>query len=194
LARENRASVRERQRRLQAVTKPAKHLCEALAALDHGDFFWLAIQIAAHETGKSLIGLTQSDIAPARERLHSVEGWARELAEASRDLSESLGEGRGRPKATTPYLVMYDLEAIFEFVTCTTAERRVRSEDHHEYGKEYGPFWDFVQPIWVIIFGSQAGLSAAVRNWALARKKFEETSAVIANIGLRHPEWGIFSK
>ena len=194
LARENRASVRERQRRLLAVAKRAAHLCEALAALDHGDSFWLAIRIATHKTGKSLVRLAQSDIAQARERLHSAEGWARELAEAPPDLSESQGEGRGRPRAITTYLVMYDLEALFEFVTCTTAGRRVRSEDHSEYGKEYGPFWDFVKPIWIMIFGSQAGLSAAVKNWALARTKFEETSAVIANIGLRHPEWGIFSK
>jgi hypothetical protein len=191
LYRENPANVRERQSRLQAVASRAEDLCEALAALDRQATFWLAMQSATHETGKSFVRLNQSDVTQARERLQSVENWARKLAEASRDLSESQAKGRGRPRAIIPYLVMFDLEAIFEFVTGTRAERRVRGEDHHEHGKEYGPFWDFVQPIWGMIFGSHAGLSAAMKNWSSARNKFGDTSAILANIAFRHPEWRI---
>jgi hypothetical protein len=31
-----------------------------------------------------------------------------------------------------------------------------------------------------------------MKNWADARGKFGEKSPLIANIGLRHPTWGIF--
>jgi hypothetical protein len=101
LYRENPANVRERQSRLQAVASRAEDLCEALAALDRQAALWLAMQSAIHETGKSFVRLNQSDVTQARERLQSVEEWARELAEASRDLSESQTKRRGRPRAIT---------------------------------------------------------------------------------------------
>jgi hypothetical protein len=36
------------------------------------------------------------------------------------------------------------------------------------------------------------GLSAALKNWADGKKKFADGSPVMANIALRHPEWGLF--
>jgi hypothetical protein len=190
---ESRATIRARQKRLRAVARYGEKLFEALVTLDDSSSsFELAIELAIHQTGKSLLGLTQSDIAQARERLSWGEQWLRGLAEACGHSADAQPVRRGRPTDVLPYLVMLDLEAIFEFVTGTRAERRVRGEDHPDYGKEYGPFWDFVRPTWMMIFGSNAGLSAAMKDWSLARNKFGEVSAIIANIAMRRPEWRIF--
>jgi hypothetical protein len=58
-----------------------------------------------------------------------------------------------------------------------------------------GPFWDFAKTIWPLVFRNGThGLSAAMKNWADARKRFGEESALMANIALRHPTWGLFTR
>jgi hypothetical protein len=193
LRRESSAMFRARQKRRQAVARCAKNLYEAISNLDDTDVFGLALDIAVRKTGSTVLQVDQSEITTAQERLTWAERWLPELADAYGPSQRQAGT-RGRPRNIVSYLVMLDLEAIFEFVYDTSAERRVHREDHPEYGKEYGPFWDFVQPIWTLVFGSNARLSAAMKAWSLARNEFGETSPIIANIALRHPEWRIFEK
>jgi hypothetical protein len=58
---------------------------------------------------------------------------------------------------------------------------------------EIGPFFRFASALWPAIFGNgTVGLPAAMKNWASARKHYDERSALIANMALRHPEWGLF--
>jgi hypothetical protein len=87
------------------------------------------------------------------------------------------------------YLVIGDIAVIFEWLTNTKATRQVDRDS----SRDTGPFWRFAETIWPVVFRNGAyGLSSAMKNWAKARKKFQEESMVIANIALRHPTWGVF--
>lgn len=89
------------------------------------------------------------------------------------------------------YLVLQDLAAIYEWATSQRAGRRVRTDIGIDAGKTYGPFWDFASTAWPIIFGSARGLDNALKTWAKAKKRFNESSPIIWNLDLRHPEWRI---
>jgi len=97
--------------------------------------------------------------------------------------------GPGQPKKILPYLVLKDVAAIFEWYTGSKATRRV----DRNTGEGIGPFWQFASALWPILFGNDTeGLPAAMKNWASWRSRFDEISALIANIDLRHPTWGVF--
>lgn len=110
------------------------------------------------------------------------------------DARSSIARTRGRPPAVAHYLIMMDLAAIFEYLTRKRATRLVRGGDHFAHGAEYGPFWDFAQATWTAIFKSTDGLKSVMRNWAVARARYGEASPLIANMHLRHSEWGLFGK
>jgi hypothetical protein len=94
--------------------------------------------------------------------------------------------GRGRPRNIAALLVMRDLAAIFQMVTGAEARRRVDRQAR----EESGPFAGFAAAIWPVIFGSDDGLPAALKNWADTSKRYpSEKSPILRNIELRHPEW-----
>jgi hypothetical protein len=191
--RERSATLRARERRLQAVARSAKKLREAMANLEDADIFRLALGIAIRKTGSTLFEVDQSEITEAQEQLTRAKRWLPELTDAFGS-RQRQARSRGRPRNVVPYLVMLDLEAIFEFATGTNAERRVHGKDHPDYGGEYGPFWDFAHTSWAVIFGSATGLPAAMKSWATGRSEFGDKSPLIANMALRHPEWRIFGE
>jgi hypothetical protein len=193
LCRERSTTLHARKKRLQAVARSAKNLHEAMANLEDADVFSLVLEIAIRKTGSTLLEVDQSAITEAQEQLTWAKRWLPELADAYGS-SQRQARSRGRPRNVASYLVMLDLEAIFEFATDTTAERRVHGKDHPDYGGEYGPFWDFASTAWGVIFGSATGLPAAMKSWATARSEFGERSPLIANMALRHPEWRIFGE
>jgi hypothetical protein len=82
--------------------------------------------------------------------------------------------GRGQPRNISAYLVMKDLAAIFEYLTRTEATRQVDRKTHDESG----PFRDFAGAVWPFVFDGDYGFSAAIKNWAAARK-YREGTAVI---------------
>lgn len=90
------------------------------------------------------------------------------------------------------YFVLSDIAGIFEWATGQKATRQVDREG--KGGKQdFGTFWEFAKAIWPLVFRNGThGLSAAMKNWAHARIHFGEQSAVIRNIQLRHPTWGLF--
>lgn len=54
---------------------------------------------------------------------------------------------------------------VFENLTGMKATRRIRGEDHPEYGQPYGPFWNFMSALWIELFGSTIGLDKTMRQW-----------------------------
>ena len=94
--------------------------------------------------------------------------------------------GRGRPPNIPAYLVLLDAVQIFEWYTGLKATREIDRSS----GNDTGTFWEFTSTLWPIVFGSIEGLSNTRKNW----EKFGEVSALIANINLRHPSWGVFKK
>jgi hypothetical protein len=86
---------------------------------------------------------------------------------------------------------MKDIAAIFEWLTNIEATRQVDRIS----GVGAGPFWQFAAAIWPVVFGeADDGLPAAMKNWSSYRKRYGERSALIANIAMRHPTWGIFER
>jgi hypothetical protein len=85
-----------------------------------------------------------------------------------------------------------DIAQIFEWLTGMKATRQVDRKGEGGKG-DIGPFWEFAKAIWPLVFrNGKHGLSNAMKNWAEARKKFDEGSSLMANIALRHPIWGVF--
>jgi hypothetical protein len=83
---------------------------------------------------------------------------------------------------------MQDIAAIYEWATGSKASRKYDAYEE----QESGPFWQFASAIWSAIHGTNEGLWAAMKNWASYRKGCREESALMANIAMRHPSWGLF--
>ena len=74
------------------------------------------------------------------------------------------------------YLVLRDAAAIFEWLTESPATRQVDRIN----GTETGAFFGFVSILWPAIFGKGAmGLSAAMKNWASLRSRYDEPLPLI---------------
>jgi hypothetical protein len=133
------------------------------------------------------------DLAAQTKRLE-------DLFHCLRDIAAILPLGKaGGPKKIHPYLVLQDAAAIFEWYSGRKAARGVRVKQHGESGKaratEGGPFHRFASVLWPALFGDGThGLPAAMKNWASWRDKHGERSALMANIDLRHREWGVFDR
>lgn len=122
--------------------------------------------------------------------VHRLDEEPGRLADAALKTAASWGPHLRR-KTLVRQLILEDLAAIFEYATRERAGRRVRGKDHPEKGKDYGPFWDFANAAWLVIFQSPDGLSGAVRRWNEVRADHNAQSPAIANMRLRHPEWRI---
>ena len=89
---------------------------------------------------------------------------------------------KGQPRNITAYLVMLDAAAIYEWASGKKATRNV----DRQTSKEVGPFLKFLEALWPVVFGKGiCGLPAAMRRWADAQGKYDEKSALIANILMR---------
>jgi len=180
--RDSPAAQRARRERLTRLGKIADQLVGALDGLDKRDRGTLAGQIGAAEGQEEEVIFDEEN----KKRLEDTRNFVAALATAAkRPLWEP---GPGRARNICAYLVMMDVAAIFEYLTDTEATRQVDRNTR----EERGPFRDFAGAIWSVLFGSDYGLSAALKNWAYGSKKYGECSHLIENIALRHPEWGIF--
>jgi hypothetical protein len=176
-------AARERRGRLTQLGKIADRLLEELDGLDEHDRLTLAGQIGASEGQEVLEAIFNEE---NHERLADARNFIATLAAAAkRPLQESRP---GRPRNISAYRVMMDIAAIFEYLTDMEATRQVDRNTH----EEKGPFREFAGAIWPILFTSDDGLSAALKTWAGGKKKHAESSPLIANIDMRHPEWGLF--
>jgi hypothetical protein len=181
---ESAATRQQRRARLAKVGKIAASLLQATDDLDETDRWDLAAQIGIAE-GQSFLQAAGNE--QNRRRLDQGCDFIATIAVAAGNpLSRP---SRGQPRNILAYLVIRDLAAIYEHLTQKEATRIV---DRTSYA-ECGPFYDFAAAIWPVVFGQgDHGLAAAIRNWAPWWHR--EKSPVIANIDLRHPEWGIFKR
>jgi hypothetical protein len=174
----------ERRRRVVAVGKRAGDLLRALTAVDKVDRAGIASEMVRAAGG--IAGW--AEISELIQRIEEEVVFLTKLEEAA---PQTWKRGQGGPRNITAYLVMQDAAAIFEWLTNTEATREVDRDSH----AEIGPFWTFVAAIWPVVFRkADDGLPAAMKNWARDRKRYGERSALIANIAMRHPTWGIFER
>jgi hypothetical protein len=183
-ARESAAAAQKRHERLARLGKIADRLSEELDGLNERDRWTLAGQIGVAE-GQ---GITEVIFNKKnKEQLDDVRNFIVTLAAAAK--RPLWKPGRGQPRNISAYLVMMDIASIFEWLSTTEPTRQVDRKTHDESG----PFREFAGAIWPFVFGSSYGFLAAMKNWASARGRFGEKSAIIANIAMRHPEWGLFA-
>jgi hypothetical protein len=167
--------------KLEIVRKHARKLQEALKAIG--------------ENGRKAL-LAQMSHDKNRSEFKAIVTWLEQEAAfieklVAVDPREFWKPKRGRSRNLPAYLVLQDVVAIFEWLTRTKATREVSRDN----GTETGLFFDFASTLWPTIFGNGVvGLSAAMKNWAEWRSAYNEQSALIVNLALRHPAWGIFER
>jgi len=192
LARKTPEQLRKEQRQLEQVANLARELRDALAGLAAAARFTLASRLDATARAPKAEAASNHEVQSAGTLRHLERRQLECLAQAAGATAGGWVPLPFRHTTVIQYLVLQDLAAIYEYVTGEIASRRVRGEDHPEAGRDYGPFWDFAVVAWRIIFGSNKGLSAALKRWAEARHRYDEASPVIANLALHHPEWRIY--
>ncbi len=174
---------RDRRERLARLGGVAVRLLEMVDGLDRGDRLTLAAQIgiaAGQRPFEAIFSKANEErVGKARDYIALVAAGGRLPLEAPT---------RGQPRNILSYLIMMDLAAIYEWLVDADASRRVDRITH----EEAGPFREFAGALWSVVFHSDDRLSAALKNWAEARKKYGESSPVMFNMDLRHPEWGLF--
>jgi hypothetical protein len=181
---ESAATRRQRRTRLAKVGKIVASLLRATEDLDETDLWDLAAQIGIAE-GQSFLQAAGNE--QNRLRLGQGRDFIATIAVAAG--KPLWGPSRGQPRNIPAYLVTQDLAALYEYLTRKEATRIVNRTSH----AECGPFYDFAAATWPVLFGQgDDGLAAAIRNWSPWRHR--EKSPVIVNIGLRHPEWGVFER
>ena len=56
---------------------------------------------------------------------------------------------RGRRGHHWKLLLIIEAAEVFEFLTGNKPSRKIRGEDHPDYGKPYGEFWAFLSSLWM---------------------------------------------
>jgi hypothetical protein len=172
--------------RIQKQKDATQLACELLRAFDCLESAWLVAKLFRTE-GRTPEETSRAEWANMRRRLNEFRDFLAKIA--SPESAKSFG--KGAPRKVVPYLVLQDAAAIFEWYTGDKAARAV----HSLSGKESSRFHQFVSVLWPIILGrGREGLSNAMKNWAAWPSRFDEfsTSALIANMDLRHPAWELF--
>jgi hypothetical protein len=193
LSRESSAIIRERAKRVKMVGRRARSLLRAIDALDDRDKGAIAVQMprAGVPLWPKMSGHLKretSEILGMIQRIRDEHAFLAKLASAA---PAAWKRGPGQPRNITAYDVMRDAAAIFEWLTNLKAARVVDRVS----GDEVGPFWRFLGAVWPVVFGKgDEGLRAAMKNWARLRSLHHEQSALLANLALKHPTWGIFER
>jgi hypothetical protein len=175
----------ERSVLMQSVGQCAADLLLALKAIDEVDREVLAAAMAL-VAGENSLASGWTEISKLIKRIEEEASFLSNLEEAARNLKR----GRGQPRKIAARLVMMDIAAIFEWLT---DKRPTREGDVGFDAESDPPFWRFAAAIWPVVFGKgNFGLSSAMKNWAEERREHGYESAVMFNIHMRRPEWGIF--
>jgi hypothetical protein len=170
----------ERRKRMERIRECAQklgqELVQALNEVDDLDRCGLADMMvqAAGQTG--IAG--RAEFIVLNQRIDEAVGLLNKLAEAA---DRTWKYDRGGPRNILAYLVIMDIAAMWEWLTMRPATRHT-------------PFRRFAAAIWPVVIGkADDGLHSAMKNWAKFRKKYNERSPLMANINMRHPEWGVFA-
>jgi hypothetical protein len=178
----------ERIKKLENVKKSARQLLDALEQVGKPDRRRILVLMAVVAERRRWEDLSRAEWTSRTTRLDEEHNFLAKLSAIAPRASFKARQ-RGQPPNYRAYLFLQDAAAIFEWVTCTEATREVSRDD----GTEISPFFRFASTLWVAVFGA-AGLPAAMKNWASGRSQYDERSALVANIDLRHPTWGIFER
>jgi hypothetical protein len=187
LTREGRAVVKERTVRLKAVGEKASSLLGALQEADEQGLFQIACGAQMRRearignsrwgrTGRPFLG--PDDIGEAKRRRDEALSWLTDLIEA---IAEPSPEPPPDVK-TRGYLIVHDLAAIFELLTCTEPTRR---NNPYYTSRPYGPFWDFVNRV-CSSFKGVGSIDQAIRD-VVAFYPEKEYPPFVANLQFRHP-------
>jgi hypothetical protein len=186
LSRKSRSIKGDQINKLDVVRECARRLQEALKAI--GDDGWTAL-LAQMTSGSGSLDKGRSEFKAIAAWLEQESDFLEKIVAI--DPREFWKLKRGRPRNLPAYFVLQDAAALFEWLSGIKATREVSRDD----GTETGPFFQFASILWPKIFGNGVvGLPAAMKNWAELRKAHGEQSALIINMGLRHPEWGLFKR
>ena len=172
-----------RNKQLQKVGQHAQKLLETMQALDNNGRDLIAYMMAVADT-KTSIGKQHTAFMQFIKRIDDECHFLERLSAATH---KAVHKHTGRN--ITAYLVMLDAAAIYKWLTGTQPSRIVVD------GTETGPFYIFLSCLWPVIFQKgDAGLPAAIKNWARYHREYGESSPLIANIAIRHPEWRVFEQ
>jgi hypothetical protein len=155
--------ARARTHRLDRVRRQAVKLRDAVRALDPKGRFHLGWLLAC--TARRDWRLSEGDVEAA---LVVIEEQLAALAvmRPEKLLTGSEPNSRGRPRARFADAVIADLAELFKVVAYPTkATRRIGTQDQGAAGRDYGPFFEFSRAVWAQVFGSEDGLSDAMKRW-----------------------------
>jgi hypothetical protein len=190
--------VRAQQKLLEKLASCTNELGQVLSILSPSLRFAVAYQFAkgdvSTEVGHEPVQAWHNRIREAYLRFGEEPARLKRFGVAVTQTAAHWGPSPLRHSSVVHYLILQDMATIFEFATDQSPTRRIRTDAHVDSGQDYGPFWNFVSAIWLIVFGSTNRLSYAVRYWAEAQSKHGEWSPVMLNMDLRHPEWRIFQR
>lgn len=172
-----------------AVINAAQELETALGGLIGDDSYNLALRTLGWPVKSALLDITPAQIRGANRKLAALKRYVKCLATADTSMP---WRKRGAPLKVAAYLIMLDIQVIYEYLAGAPAKRMVHNKDHGDAGKEYGPFWDFALAVWIGLHDSQSGLPSAIRNWAELSRRHNERSPLMENINMSRPEWGLF--
>jgi hypothetical protein len=210
----SRAVDRLRGEMLDRVSKAAGRLCNALAMLDdqglaqvgfgrvtRGDLESWRAALTSRISPTALEWLAQFVERKVQLPNPTIE-WLAEMAaiggsfDKGKPRSGWKHHGPGQPRAVLLNSVIFDLAALFQWVTGSSPTRRTHGRDAAapDRGRPYGPFHTFASAVWPLIFGSPRGLLAAEKRWRSTFRQSGARSEVIANIASRHPEWRLFDE
>ena len=188
LSGESRAIIHCRIKRLENIKENARQLSEGLKKIDDDEKAAILAQMIIAE-GRRVEDVSRVEFEDRSSRLTDCHLFLVHLAAIAPKEFWKLGPGH--PPNIPAYLVLQDAAAIFEWLTRKKATRVVGRIDNFESG----PFLRFASILWPVVFKKDTdGLPAAMKKWARWRSKYDERSALIVNIALRHPEWGIFKR
>jgi acetolactate synthase small subunit len=191
LSMDSRATIQARIGRIEQIRKCARELLQVLNAVDENER-----NVIVHEMlmRRSSLEVRRSRFLNNRASRVAFTNLKRRLDEES-DFLAKLAEiapeevwklGRGQPRNLAAHFVLRDAAAIFAWFTGRKPARGVHPIDN----SESGPFFRFASSLWPVVFEKGTwGLPAAMRRWG---GDGSWPSALIANIDLRHPTWGIF--
>ena len=170
---------RKRNARLMAVARASTALATALTSLTELDLAMLTSRMVG-ERGERPYEAVREERDGVESQLSAVRGYLYSLRQAAMDLQVTVKHRN--PPNRTAYLVMLDFAEIFKCVSGLTATRITIAGTEGE-GQNTGPFFVFMSAVWPIIFGNgDAGLSAALRQWATNHRATGDRSAFIANL------------
>jgi hypothetical protein len=194
LSRSTAKEFRDERRQIQQASRRALELAHALWKLGLDGRFAIACQMQGVEPGSWPESDAYSVIQETDRLLGDEPQRLKHLAASASTVARLWAAPAVRHHTLVRYLVLQDLAEIYRWATNKRPGRRVRTDVSPDAGMHYGPFWDFASAAWPIIFGSTAGLNSAFKLWAERRRRLKESSPVIVNLHMAHPQWRILKE